>query len=239
MAPRKQLKPAYAGNEEPASEFAGVVTDENGEDHLVGKPAEDDGLLETDVNEAPDVATIEAIGEFGFETNDLSAELTETMLRIYKERQKPWSALLSGHQYDVVHALEDTSKRLVKKICRRIVQEGRPTIEATLESFATKDEIKIVLTAPANAENLTNLLSALHKNVMLIAPNHEDFTAPTAVKIDADEPGFPLDGAEQQTDLVNVRDPSDGSVSQLDPNTHDVVTEGPDAKPELAGTTPE
>lgn len=94
---------------------------------------------------APDVGDkFDAIvAEAELDLATLGGDCRDIMLDIIKHRPKPWDAMDSGEQTDVVKALEYAVRQMVQRVVDAVRSDEQDGIKGLLESYSEKDGFKL------------------------------------------------------------------------------------------------
>ena len=127
----------------------------------------------------------------------LAGDVRDMLIDIIKTRPKPWSAMTSDEQQQIVQSAEFASREVVRGVFDAVVSEDKDApVRAILESITDKGDIKITLKVKTMGEDdAANAILSLHKwrgkMVMLSAASVDDYMGEREpVTIDADQGGL-------------------------------------------------
>lgn len=133
------------------------------------------------------------VNEITLGTGSLVADVTDTILELFKRRPKPWSASSPQEQRDVAKVAQFAAKELVNNIVSLVAANNRPSIRATLDGISVADKItgKFKLNSlPEDrmAETLAELYHANKKTILIITADSGEYEQKQRDPVDPEEP---------------------------------------------------
>lgn len=131
------------------------------------------------------------------QTGTLAGDVRDTMLDLFKTRNKTWSQLSEAEQQDIGRALEYAARELVRGVVDTIRSDGHDApVRAILEGYADKGDVKATLKIKTMGdEDADRTILALHKArgkmVLITVASADDYLGErSAMATDPDQPGL-------------------------------------------------
>lgn len=162
------------------------------EDHI----AEFEKRIETLVSIANDAE---------FESGSLVGDIRDTMLDIFKNRPKPWSAMSESEQRDVAKALENVAKTFIRKTVVVVAEEDLFSVMGQLKGYSGKGgTFKLNVEARGDEETARELFNMDGHDVVIMSADAQRFLGQ---KQDAEiQPDAPQLGLEPPGDAAEEVD---------------------------------
>lgn len=104
-----------------------------------------------------------------------------------------WHEMTEGEQEAAIERIERRCGQAITDAARIIATEGRPAIQAQVESVAFKNGVKAVIVLP-NGPGAHALADATKSNVLIVFPGAESMMGGERVAADPQQPPLNLDG---------------------------------------------
>jgi hypothetical protein len=159
---------------------------------------------------APDVGEkFEAIvAEADLDLATLGGDCRDIMLDIVKHRPKPWDAMDSAEQQDVVKAIEYATRQMVQRVVDAVRSDEQDGVKGLLESYTEKDGFKVAIKVRTgdndeldSGHEVLILHRAQGKLVKIVPCSAEDYMGQRA---DVETPGN-----QPEMDFADAGDPDD------------------------------
>lgn len=200
--------------------------------------ATDQGEPDDEVVDRPNVMAdrIEAISvDAVLDKSTLVGDLVETILELFKTRDRLWFQTLESDQRTIVSAIQHASRELVSKAVVIIAGASDAGFRAKLEKYGEAGGLKISLSTEATEDNVLACHRAHNQYVMVRRIDPAEFSSTKrdpATLTDADEPPLefeggkaeapaapppPVDPADADRDLLDAADGLDQVKDDADP----------------------
>lgn len=108
--------------------------------------------------------------------DSIGKDLLQALLLEIKLLPDVWQKLTQKKQDDIIERLRNRVSDNVKMAVHTLASAGRTTIAADLESFTSKDGVKVVFKVSPHAAGIVDLMQATGKACLLVVANPEDHT---------------------------------------------------------------
>ncbi len=177
------------------------------------------------------------VNEVTLGTASLVADVTETILELFKRRPKPWSACSPQEQRDVAKVAQFAAKELVKNIVTVVAANNRPSIRATLDGISVTDKIvgKFKLNSlPEDqmAETLAELYHANRKTILIITADSGEYETTNRDPVEPEEPELQFAGdIGEGSEVEETEEGEEAEAGETQDADGDVVDEFDAAAP--------
>lgn len=110
-----------------------------------------------------------SVKEVDLASDTLVGDMRDALLDRIRNMKKPWQQMTESEQQDVVLHMSDIAKHLTRRAVELIAQNGRETINATVESVTVKGGLKVVVKAHKTRETVAALSDAEGHPILLVA----------------------------------------------------------------------
>ncbi len=186
-----------------------------------GKPDGEDNAEQIALQESALERLENTINEADLDTKSLVADVTGTILELFKRRPKPWSASSPQEQRDVAKVAGFAAKELVNRVVSLVAANNRPAIRAVLDGITVSDKVtgKFKLASMPEdqmAEILSELYHANRKMILIITADSGQYEETDREHVETENPELPFAG--------DIGDPDDADAdadAENGDNDHD------------------
>ena len=145
----------------------------------------------------------EAVNRTELALATLKGDVRDTLLDIFRNRQKPWDAHSQDEKRDLSRALEFCADQLIRRVVMAVAADGRPAIQATLDKHTNKGEGEIAGTftiLAASDETILALHHATGKTVMLVTADANAYGGQRKEPVGPDQPALEFEAGTDKPD---------------------------------------
>lgn len=147
------------------------------------------------------------------QSGTLAGDVRDTLLDMFKTRNKTWSQLSEAEQQDIGRALEYAAREVVKGVVDTIRSDGHDApVRAILEGYTDKGDVKAQLKIKTiNEDDANRTILALHKArgkmVLITIASADDYLGERgALATDPDQPGLEFEAGGGAPDWNAIGD---------------------------------
>lgn len=149
--------------------------------------------MEHPETEQPDELVPEDLAERAIrEGSDLNALVRDALLLHVRSLKAPWEKLSQSHQQDVINAIENTAREVIRRTCSTIAKRGFDSLGIQLKDLSIKDgRIKGKFEATMTGENVTLLAEHEDCSAIVVLAEPAAFMMGAWASADPDQPEIP------------------------------------------------
>ena len=153
-----------------------------------------------------------------FESGSLLGDLRDLVLGLYKSQRVLWSGRSQAEQRDLAKQVEGQCKTILRKVARVVAEGETIAVQGKLEKYSHGGSaFDLKLSAASDEGSALELFRMVGHEVVIVSADSERFMNADEPVVDLDEPGLPLDEADEldEADDADEAEPVSDDDSDL------------------------